>query len=90
MFMVKWDGEPPSDKQEWMDILKDVFASTYGSYRVRFYPGAKGWKFKLEFREDLGMAEGEILANSAESVRFNVYQALVERGKPLDVNWRGE
>jgi hypothetical protein len=36
------------------------------------------------------MPEGEILANSAESVRFNVYQALVEKGKPLDANWRGE
>jgi hypothetical protein len=90
MFMVRWDGEPPADKQEWIEILKDVFASTYGSYRVRFSPGPQGWKFALEFREDLGMPEGEILANSAESVRFNVYQALAERGKPLDANWRGE
>jgi len=90
MVMVRWDGEPPPDKMEWIQILGQVFASTYGSYRVRFYPGEAGWKFSLECRKDLGIQEGEILANSAESVRFNLYQALVERGKPLDSNWRGE
>ena len=90
MVMVRWDGEPPSDKLEWIEILSDVFASTYGSYKVRFYPGSEGWKFSLECREDLGMPEGEIVANSADSIRFNLYQALVERGKPLDSNWRGD
>ena len=90
MVMVRWDGEAPSDKMEWMEILRDVFASTYGSYRVRFYPGDGGWRFALECREDLGMQQGEILANSAASIRFNVYQALVEKGKPLDSNWREE
>ena len=90
MVMVRWDAEPPSDKLEWIEILHDVFASTSGSYRVRFYPGSECWKFSLECREDLGMPEGEIVANSADSIRFNLHQALVERGKPLDPNWRGE
>jgi hypothetical protein len=90
MVMVRWDGEAPADKQEWIEILTEVFASTYGSYRVRFYPGSAGWKFALECREDLGMQQGETLANSADSIRFNLHQALVEKGKPLDSNWRGE
>ena len=90
MFMIRFDGTPPADKQEWIEILKDVFASTLGSYRIRFYPGPGGWKFDLEFREDRGMKEGEILANSAESIRFNVYKSLADRGKPLDADWRGQ
>jgi hypothetical protein len=90
MFMVRFDGTPPADKQEWIEILRDVFASTLGSWRIRFYQGAQGWRFDLEFREDRGMAQGEILANSPESIRFNVYKSLADRGKPVDANWRGQ
>jgi hypothetical protein len=36
------------------------------------------------------MAQGEILANSPESIRFNVYKSLADRGKPVDANWRGQ
>ena len=39
MFIVKWDGPPPEDKPEWIEILRDALASELGSYRVVFQPG---------------------------------------------------
>ena len=39
MFIVKWDGPPPPDKAEWIEILRDTLASELGSYRIVFEPG---------------------------------------------------
>jgi len=86
MFMVRWDGDPPADRAEWMKAMRPVFEGAAGAYHVRFYRGEAGWKFDLEWRPD-PRAEEAMLANSAESVRFNLHLALIEQGKPLDPHW---
>lgn len=88
MFIVHWDGQPPPDKEEWIDILKEAFEGSSGSYRILFCPGPNGWRFDFEWRADLGTVGSDMLANTPESMRFNLYQALVARGKPVDPDWR--
>ena len=88
MFIVGWQGSPPQDKKEWIEILTDVLVGCTGAYRIRFYPGAKGWKFECECREDLGFQGEEVVGNSPDSIRFNIYHALTTHGKPLDPSWK--
>lgn len=88
MFIVRWKGEPPRDKEDWIHVLRDVMAGSGGSYRIWFYPGRQGWKFDFEWRPDSGPDANGLLSNSPETLRFNVYQSLVERGKPMDPDWR--
>jgi hypothetical protein len=88
MFIVGWDGTPPSDKGEWIDILRDTLASELGSYRVLFTPGPRGWRFALEWREDERALEEGMIANSPESVAFNIYVNLAGGGKPIDPTWK--
>ena len=52
MFIVAWDGTAPSDKAEWIEILREVLAAELGSYRVVFKKGSRGWRFELEWRQD--------------------------------------
>ncbi len=42
MFIVAWEGGPPPDKAEWIQILREVLAGELGSYRVVFSKGARG------------------------------------------------
>jgi len=84
MFIVRWDGESPPDKEEWITVLREVLSSELGSYRLRFYPTEAGWRFDLDWRPEREAKGDAVIANSPESVRFNVYEALVRAGKPLD------
>lgn len=86
MFMARWDGDLPADRAEWMALMQPVFEGAGGAYLVRFYRGEAGWKFDLDWRPD-PRAEHGLLANGPESVRFNLYRALIEQGKPLDPHW---
>jgi hypothetical protein len=88
VFIVAWDGKPPDDKTEWIGILREVLASELGSYRVLFRRDALGWRFALEWRPD-PLFEGEdLIANTPESVAYNIYASLAGRGKPVDPGWR--
>lgn len=88
MFMVAWEGKAPKDRAEWMEILRGVFAGASGTHRLRFFPGPGGWRFELESRDDAPHPDMEMVANSPETIRFNLVQALKEKGKPVDPNWR--
>ena len=87
MFIVKWEGAPPEDKLAWIEVLRDTLASELGSYRVVFQQGRKGWHFNLEWRPDDQLHEDGLIANSPDSVAFNVYQGLIDAGKPLEPGW---
>lgn len=88
MFIVAWEGRPPPDKDEWTAILREVLAGELGSYRVVFRQGGRGWRFELEWRDDGRAGEGELVANSPDSVGYNIYVNLAGGGKPLDPGWR--
>jgi hypothetical protein len=88
MFIVAWEGTPPPDKDEWTAILREVLASELGSYRVVFRRGARGWRFELEWRDDGRTGDVELVANSPDSVGYNIYVNLAGSGKPLDAGWR--
>jgi hypothetical protein len=87
MFIVSWKSEPPEDKDDWIVVLREVMSGAGGSYRIWFYQGPKGWKFDFEWREDAAGDEG-MLANSPDTLRFNLYQSLLARGKAMDPDWR--
>ena len=88
MFIVAWEGTPPPDKDEWTGILREVLASELGSYRVVFRRASRGWRFELEWRDDGRSGDVELVANSPESVGYNIYVNLAGSGKPLDPSWR--
>jgi hypothetical protein len=88
MFIVAWEGEPPADKAEWTEILREVLASELGSYRVVFRRAPRGWRFELEWRDDGRAGDVEVVANSPDSVGYNIYVSLAGNGKPLDAGWR--
>jgi hypothetical protein len=88
MFIVAWEGVPPADKDEWTSILREVLAGELGSYRVVFRPTAHGWRFELEWRDDGRSGDSELVANSPDSVGYNIYVNLAGSGKPLDPGWR--
>jgi hypothetical protein len=87
MFIVRWDGPPPEDKPDWIEILRDALASELGSYRVLFQRGSEGWRFTLEWRPDDQPHDEALIANSPDSVAFNIYQGLIDAGKPLEPGW---
>jgi hypothetical protein len=88
VFMVSWEGIPPADKSEWIEAIRNVFAGATGTYRVRFRHGEHGWRFDLECRDDDLFEDLEVVANSPDTIRFNLVQALKEKGKPVDPDWR--
>jgi hypothetical protein len=89
MFIVAWEGTPPPDKAEWTEILREVLAGELGSYRVVFRHQGRGWRFELEWRDDgRATGDGEVIANSPDSVAYNIYVNLAGSGKPLDAGWR--
>jgi hypothetical protein len=88
VFIVAWDGEPPDDKAEWTGILREVLASEPGSYRILFRKEAGGWRFTLDWRQDPRFEGEDVVANTPESVAYNVYVTLAGGGKPLDPGWR--
>jgi len=87
MFIVRWNGSPPQDKREWIEVLRDALASELGSYRILFQPGPAGWRFRLEWRPDDQLRDDGLIANSPDSVAFNIYQGLIDAGKPLEPGW---
>ena len=88
MFIVAWEGTPPQDKDEWTAILREVLAGELGSYRVVFRHAPRGWRFELEWRDDGRTQGAEVVANSPDSVGYNIYVNLAGSGKPLDPGWR--
>jgi len=87
MFIVSWEGEPPSDRSEWIRVLREVLLTAAGSYRVRFFQTPAGWRFEADPRTDLGPPHQGEITNTAESVRFNLQYLLAERGMPMDPGW---
>lgn len=88
MFIVSWEGRPPPDKAEWIDALRDALAGELGSYRIVFSRAPGGWRFALEWREGEEEQGEEVVANTPESVAYNLYVNLAGAGKPLDASWR--
>ena len=88
MFIVTWQGVPPPDKADWIRILREVLASELGSYRVVFNRAKRGWRFTLDWREDERARDEALVANSPESVAFNIYASLAGGGKPVDATWK--
>ena len=52
-----------------------------------FQPGHDGWRFSVEWRPDDQLRDDGLIANSPDSVAFNVYQGLIDAGKPLEPGW---
>jgi hypothetical protein len=88
MFIVTWEGAPPPDKADWIAVLREVLAAELGSYRIVFRRAKGGWRFVLEWREEEGAGEEAVVANTPESVAYNVYVNLAGSGKPIDPTWR--
>ncbi|HSD67263.1 MAG TPA: hypothetical protein VLF95_11210 [Vicinamibacteria bacterium] len=88
MFIVSWEGTPPPDRSEWIAVLREVLAGELGSYRVVFRQSQGVWRFALEWREDEVARDEGLIANSPESVAYNIYANLVGRGKPMDATWK--
>jgi hypothetical protein len=88
MFIVAWEGGAPPDKAEWIQILREVLAGELGSYRVVFSRAKHGWRFALEWREDDPARDEPVIANSPESVAYNIYVNLAGSGKPIDATWK--
>jgi hypothetical protein len=88
VFIVRWDGSPPVDKRVWIEVLRETLAGELGSYRVMFAPArGEGWRFELEWRADDQVSEDGLIANSPDSVAFNILHGLLERGLPIDASW---
>jgi hypothetical protein len=90
MFIVAFEGTAPADKAEWIEILREVLAGELGSYRVVFRRGSRGFRFELEWRDDGRSGDGETVANSPDSVGYNIYVNLAGNGKEIDPGWRPE
>jgi len=88
MFIVAWEGTPPSDKAEWIAVLRQVLAGELGSYRVVFQRHEQGWRFSLEWRRGEPAEDEAVIANSPEGVAYNIYFNLVGNGKPMDATWK--
>jgi hypothetical protein len=88
VFIVKWEGRAPSDKAEWISILRETLAAEMGSYRVVFRQSERGWRFNLEWRADERAGEEGLIANTPDSVAYNIYVNLAGGGKPIDPTWR--
>jgi hypothetical protein len=88
MFIVAWEGKAPPDKADWIRVLREVLASELGSYRVVFSKAKRGWRFTLEWREDEPPRDESLVANSPESVAYNIYVNLAGSGKPIDATWK--
>ena len=84
MFIVGWEGRPPEDKEEWIAVLCQTLAAELGSYRIVFTRAGEGWRFTLEWHEEERTLEEGLVANSPESVAYNVYAGLAEAGKPVE------
>ncbi len=88
MFIVAWQGTPPSDKADWIRILRGVLGGELGSYRIVFTRAKRGWRFSLDWREDVGAQDEALVANSPESVAYNIYASLAGGGKAVDATWK--
>jgi hypothetical protein len=88
VFIVAWQGTPPPDKADWIRILREALAGELGSYRIVFNRAKHGWRFTLDWREDQRGANEGLVANSPESVAYNLYASLAADGKPVDATWK--
>jgi hypothetical protein len=87
MFIVKWAGAGPPDRAEWISVLREALSGELGSYRVTFFRQDKGWRFTLDYRPEERPQEELVMANSPETVAFNIHQLLLSHGKPIDPTW---
>jgi len=87
MFIVKWEGKAPADKKEWVVVLREVLSGELGSYYVCFRRGPKGWRFALDWRPEARTREEDLVTNTPDSVAYNLFEVLLERGKPVDRGW---
>jgi hypothetical protein len=87
VFIVAWESTPPPDKAQWTAILREVLANELGSYRVLFRKHPRGWRFTLDWRPGQPADDEAVIANSPESVAYNIYVNLAGGGKPMDPGW---
>jgi hypothetical protein len=87
MFIVRWKGRGPADRTEWIAILREALSGELGSYCVNFFMAEKGWRFTLDYRPEDQPQEELVMANSPETVAFNIHQLLSQKGKPIDPTW---
>jgi len=87
VFIVRWEGRGPSDKAEWIAVLREALSGEPGSYRVCFLRAEKGWRFVIDHRPERALEAEAVITNSPETVAFNIQQLLLDRGKPLDPDW---
>ena len=87
MFIVHWKGRGPGDKAQWIAILREILSGEVGSYRISFYRAERGWRFTLDYRPDADSQDDLVMANSPETVAYNIHQVLSQRGKPIDPTW---
>ena len=88
MFIVSWKDATPTDRDEWIAILREVLSAEVGSYVVRFFQAEGGWRFSLDYRpEEERPEDDQVMANSPETVAFNIHQMLSLGGKPIDPTW---
>jgi len=88
VFIVAFEGTPPPDKAQWIEILREVLAGELGSYRVVFRRTPRGFRFEFEWRDDGRIGDSELVANSPDSVGYNIYVNLAGAGKEIDPGWR--
>ena len=87
MFIVRWEGGGPQDKAAWIAVLREALAGEPGSYRVCFLKAPGGWRFVVDHRPEKSEESEGMIANSPETVTFNIQQLLLDRGLPLDPDW---
>jgi TonB family protein len=85
--VLRWEGGPPPDGQEWVDVLSRALGQESGFYWVRFYRQPGGWRFDLERRSEPGPEGGSGYRRADESVLHRAFTALAESGKRLDPSW---
>ena len=82
-------GRRPRTRPSGSEILREVLAAELGSYRVVFKQGRPGLALRPRVaRGRAQRATTALIANTPESVAYNIYVNLAGSGKPIDPTWR--
>jgi protein TonB len=82
--VVAWEGGDPPDKSSWIAVARAGLNEGETSYWLRFYRHPQGWRFELDRRE----ADEAAFDRAEEGVALHLYTLLLEKGLPLDPEWR--
>ena len=88
MFIVRWEGGRPGDKAEWIAVLREALSGRAGLLPRLLLSGPRRGGASPSTTGPREPPEDEaVIANSPESVAFNIQQLLSDGGKPLDPDW---